>query len=362
MRNKLLFVLAGVGVLLGLMGAWYFGVRQPPQPPVFNPAQNPYKQGIYANGIIESAQGSGENVNIFPEVAGPVTKILVAEGQTVRAGTPLLIIDYAVQQATTIALKAQADAAGTLLEELKKQPRPEAFEVAKAQAESADASVRQASDQLAKQSESYRMDPRSVSKDALDTAQNTLRIAQANLAVARRQYDLTKAGAWVYDIRNQEKLYQSLEKQYEAANELLQKFTVRAPVDGIVMALQTSMGNYVSSQGGAYQSYTQASGPMIVMSNDQQFLGVRVYVDEILVHRLPKPENLTAQMQIRGTDVKIPLEFVRVQPYVSPKIELSDERQERVDLRVLPVLFRFRKPANLNLYPGQLVDVYINGT
>lgn len=119
MRNKFLFVLAGVGVLLGLMGAWYFGVRQPPQPPVFNPAQNPYKQGIYANGIIESAQGSGENVNIFPEVAGPVTKILVAEGQTVRAGTPLLIIDYAVQQATTVALKAQADAAGTLLEELK---------------------------------------------------------------------------------------------------------------------------------------------------------------------------------------------------------------------------------------------------
>lgn len=94
------------------------------------------------------------------------------------------------------------------------------------------------------------MDPRSVSKDALDTAQNTLRIAEANLAVARRQYDLTKAGAWVYDIRNQEKLYQSLEKQYEAANELLQKFTVRAPVDGIVMALQTSMGNYVSPQGG----------------------------------------------------------------------------------------------------------------
>lgn len=101
---------------------------------------------------------------------------------------------------------------------------------------------------------------------------------------------------------------------------------------------------------------------MIVMSNDQQYLGVRVYVDEILVHRLPKPENLSAQMQIRGTDVKMPLEFVRVQPYVSPKIELSDERQERVDLRVLPVLFKFRKPPSLNLYPGQLVDVYINGT
>ncbi len=49
---------------------------------------------------------------------------------------------------------------------------------------------------------------------------------------------------------------------------------------------------------------------------------------------------------------------MRVQPYVSPKIELSDERQEQVDLRVLPVIFRFRK-QDTPIYPGQEVDVYI---
>ena len=64
-------------------------------------------------------------------------------------------------------------------------------------------------------------------------------------------------------------------------------------------------------------------------------------------------------MSIRGSDVKVALGYVRVQPYVSPKIELSDERQERVDVRVLPVIFSFEKPKNLNLYPGELVDVYI---
>jgi hypothetical protein len=64
-------------------------------------------------------------------------------------------------------------------------------------------------------------------------------------------------------------------------------------------------------------------------------------------------------MSIRGTDInKVPLEFVRVQPYVSPKIELSNERQEQVDLRVLPVIFRFEK-KDAPVYPGQLVDVYI---
>jgi HlyD family secretion protein len=50
---------------------------------------------------------------------------------------------------------------------------------------------------------------------------------------------------------------------------------------------------------------------------------------------------------------------VRVQPFVSPKIELSDQRQELVDVRVLPIIFQLDRPANVNLYPGELVDVYI---
>ena len=68
---------------------------------------------------------------------------------------------------------------------------------------------------------------------------------------------------------------------------------------------------------------------------------------------------MTGRMFIRGTNTSVPLTFVRVQPYVSPKIELSDQRQERVDVRVLPVIFRFDPPPNIALYPGQLVDVYI---
>ncbi|MEW6317506.1 MAG: efflux RND transporter periplasmic adaptor subunit, partial [Pseudomonadota bacterium] len=78
------------------------------------------------------------------------------------------------------------------------------------------------------------------------------------------------------------------------------------------------------------------------------------------VHRLP-PGTVQARMFVRGTDVSVPLEFVRVQPYVSPKIQLSDQRAERVDVRVLPLLFRFKQPDKLAVYPGQLVDVYLQG-
>ncbi|MGA7748936.1 MAG: efflux RND transporter periplasmic adaptor subunit, partial [Gallionella sp.] len=82
-------------------------------------------------------------------------------------------------------------------------------------------------------------------------------------------------------------------------------------------------------------------------------------IDEILISRLPHLSQMHARMSIRGTNINIPLEYVREQPYVSPKIELSDQRTERVDVRVLPIIFRFAKPKDFTLYPGQLVDVYI---
>jgi HlyD family secretion protein len=109
---------------------------------------------------------------------------------------------------------------------------------------------------------------------------------------------------------------------------------------------------------GAYDSYTQAQDPVLILGPPQEYLAVRCFVDEILVSKLPTPSHIRAEMQIRGTDLKVPLEFVRIQPYVGPKIELSDERPEQVDVRVLPVIFRFQK-KDAPVYPGQDVDVYI---
>ena len=77
------------------------------------------------------------------------------------------------------------------------------------------------------------------------------------------------------------------------------------------------------------------------------------------MQRLPRASHLKAQMTIRGTTISEPLEFVRIEPYVSPKIQLSNERTERVDVRVLPVIFRFEKPKQSDIYLGQQVDVYI---
>jgi HlyD family secretion protein len=358
MRNRILFMASGLGLLLALVSAYLFSQQPSAQPPLFEPAANPYSHGIYSDGMIESDQAQGENINIYPEVPGPITRILVTEGQQVRKGDVLLAIDDSVQRATVEQLEAQADAAQATLRELKAEPRRETLAVSVAQVDNARATLKNARDQLEKQQHSYDIDPRSVSADSLDNARNAERIADTNFRVIERQYELTRAGAWVYDVQNAERSYTALQKAHQSSSALLAKYTLRAPADGVVLAVKSSVGSYVSPQG-AYDSYTQGFGPLLVMGLAQSHLQVRAYIDEILVHELPEPGRIRAEMFVRGTNARVPLTFVRIQPFISPKIELSDARAERVDLRVLPIIFRFEKPKDLNLYPGQQVDVYV---
>ncbi|HXZ48938.1 MAG TPA: biotin/lipoyl-binding protein [Usitatibacter sp.] len=358
MKHRLLFAAAILGVLAGIGSAVYYSLPRHAQPPVFSPPANPFASGIYANGIVESAQPSGSNVDIFAEVSAPVAAILVKEGATVSKGAPLVSLDDSVQRATVAQLEQQAAAARALLEELKAQPRAENLRIAEAQVAAATASYKSAEDQYDKQKRSFDIDPGSVSRDALDNASNAAQVARAALELARRQYELTRAGAWSYDIAQQEGQYRAFAASADAARALLAKYVIRAPTDGVVLAVNTAVGSYVSPQG-AYSSYTQSNGPVVVMGAPQEDLDVRVYVDEILVNRIPPEGQIRAEMAVRGTDVRIPLQFVRMQPYLAPKIQLSDQRQERVDVRVLPLIFRFGNTGKAKLYPGQLVDVYI---
>jgi HlyD family secretion protein len=353
MNKKWIFILSGVGVVAGCVAAYLFGIQPKALPPAFQPATNPYAQGIYANGMVESYQANGVNMSLYPEVAGRVVAIHVHEGQTVHAGDALLSLEDSVQRATASQQQAQAEAAGAQLAEIKAQPRPETLAVYKAQLDAAQASLKTAQDEYDKQKRSYSIDSRSVSRDALDSAENAMKVARANRDEAQRQYDLTRAGDWSYDIENQDKQYRALLQASQASNALLAKYTITAPADGVILSINAGLGDYVSASG-VYDPYTQGSNPVIMMGETQDYLGVRAYIDEILVSRLPAPDHIQAQMSVRGSDVKIPLEFVRVQPYISTKIELSDQRQERVDLRVLPVIFRFAKSADTNIYPGQL--------
>ncbi len=85
---------------------------------------------------------------------------------------------------------------------------------------------------------------------------------------------------------------------------------------------------------------------------------MRVDVDEQDSWRIQT--NLRASAYVRGrSDVAIPLTFARMEPYVIPKTSLTGSSTERVDTRVLQVIYTFRQPQDFRVYVGQQMDVYI---
>ncbi len=308
MKIKHLFIMAGAGILAGIISAIVYSEAHPIQPPVAV-SYNPYDNGVYATGIVESYQVNGSNVNIYPEVSGKVTRIFLKDGDVVNKDTPILAIDDSVQRGIV--------------------------DKDEAQVKSAQASLINSKDQLNKIRKSYKLNHQSVSLNDLDNAINAVKIAEENVKVAQGQYQSDKA--------------------------LLDKYVVKSSIDGTVLHIEAAVGAYVSPQG-SYDTYTQGMLPTVQMGVVTPYMQVRAYVDEILTPYLPTSSKLEATMFIRGLDNKsIPLEFSYLQPFTIPNIELSDQRNERVDVRVLPIIFKFKKPDDINIFAGQLVDVFIKG-
>jgi hypothetical protein len=89
-------------------------------------------------------------------------------------------------------------------------------------------------------------------------------------------------------------------------------------------------------------------------------LQLRADVDEDSAWRVRPGAAATAY--IKGTrENPIPLTFVRVEPYILPKKSLTGESTERVDTRVLQVIYTFDMQKT-PVYVGQQMDVFIDGT
>ena len=86
-------------------------------------------------------------------------------------------------------------------------------------------------------------------------------------------------------------------------------------------------------------------------------LCVRVDVDENDAWRVKAGGSATAFL--RGNrDIQTPLKFVRFEPYVIPKTSLTGDTTERVDTRVLQVIYSFER-GDLPIYAGQQMDIYV---
>jgi HlyD family secretion protein len=96
-----------------------------------------------------------------------------------------------------------------------------------------------------------------------------------------------------------------------------------------------------------------------VILGDIDKLHVRVDIDEYDIARLD-PEAAATAYPRGNLQERYPLDFVRVEPFVVPKKSLTGDTTERVDTRVLQVIYSFDPTGRPPLFVGQQVDVYID--
>jgi multidrug resistance efflux pump len=194
-------------------------------------------------------------------------------------------------------------------------------------------------------------DRRAVRQEDVERRRLNYQAAQARLDEAEKDLALIKAGTWSADLA----IAQANVDQAAAAvrqDEInIDRLTMRAPVDGIILQNKVRLGQY--AQAGIL------SDPLMVFGAGQG-LHVRADVDENDAWRVHPGSPALARL--RGNSrLSFPLEFVRFEPYVIPKQSLTGDVTERVDTRVLQVIYRFKDPRAA-VFDGQQLDIFIQTT
>lgn len=259
-------------------------------------------------GVIEP---SSELIEIGAQRAGLITAVNVQAGQQVSQGALLFTIDA-------------RDARAQLGE------REAAVRLAREQ-------IDQAQTELATANRLYRLyanvgDPRAVAEQQVIERRNARDQAAARLEVARAQ--LAQAQA-----------------QAASARTTLGLLQVRAPATATVLQVNTRVGQYATAGPGQGNQ-----DPLMVLGQTNP-LHVRIDVDENEIERL-EPGGAAIISPRGNAGRRVRAAFVRTEPLVRPKRSLTNSTQERVDIRVLQIIYALPAEAS-GFFVGQQVDAYL---
>lgn len=343
MRKWILPAVAVIGLCAGI---WMLSKGNPEVKKVklvAEPAQAPYPSYVAGTGLIESPT---TNVAVATNVSGVVREVFVQVGQQVRRGQPLFRLDDMVKQAEMTRQKVAVRQAELKLAKLELGTRPEEVASQQAQVSQARVQLEEARKQLALRTAV--LDARAISRDEVLQQESNVRQKEEQLKYAERQLQLLEAGSWKPDVEIARAELEAARTQLRQLEVDLERLLVRAPMDGEILQVNLHPGEFANAAGGGT--------PPLLMGNTQA-LHVRAEVDENDAWRVNSKGAAMAYPRGRR-DVALPLHFVRIEPYVSSKRNLTGESTERVDTRVLQVLYQFSSP-DLKLYVGQQMDVYI---
>jgi RND family efflux transporter MFP subunit len=306
MKNTILPLLALVSVSLGLISVVRSQpVRESTLPPAPPPARG-FRSTVAAVGLVET---STENISIGTPLSDVVTEVAAVVGRSVNAGDPLFRLDDRQRQADL-------------------ELRQSELRVAEAQEKVEAARLEDARQQLS--FVEHLRETGAVSKEevahrvsAVDTEKALVEEAKARISAAKAQIRVIHAQ--------------------------LERSVVRAPVDGQVLQVKIHPGEFAPAG--------VTSTPLVLLGRLRP-LHIRVDVDEHEAWRVRAEAKASAA--VRGNaDRKVSLTFVRFEPFVLPKKSLTGDSTERVDTRVLQVLYRVEE-EDPGLFVGQQMDVFID--
>jgi HlyD family secretion protein len=176
-------------------------------------------------------------------------------------------------------------------------------------------------------------------------------VAQYNLvksvddkrAVARDDFNRRKYGASLAKARIAE-----IQAQLAQAITTKERLTIKAPMDGEILSIDIRPGEFAAAGAIAI--------PLIRMG-DTSTLHVRVEIDEenaVKIH----PTSQAIGIKRGDAKTKIPLTFVRYEPFVRPKQNLAVAGQ-RVDTRVLQIIYALPE-ATKSVFVGEQMDIFID--
>jgi multidrug resistance efflux pump len=317
--------------------------RMPELPPPVQPAVSPFPNTVAGAGMVEPET---ENISVGSPVPGVVVEVLAKVGAKVKKGAPLFRLDDRQLKAQLVIRQAMLADAKAQLARLDQMPRKEELP-------QAEAKVLEAKADWENWEQQWSRGERLVTQDAMSEEEFIERKQQAmqareryNSAVAA--YDLLKAGAWEPDKRVAQAAVAQAAAEVQETQTDLDRLVVRSLVDGEVLQVNVRPGEFVGAPP------TQA---LVVLGNVTQ-LHVRVDVDEYDIPRFIADASARATLKGQPNEF-FPLRFVRVEPYVVPKKSLTGDNTERVDTRVLQVIYAI-ETGGKRLFVGQQLDVFID--
>jgi multidrug efflux pump subunit AcrA (membrane-fusion protein) len=347
LRYIVLPLLAAAGIALAVVVVNKQNQPVPPPAIPIEPNASPYIDRIAGVGTVEP---SSEVIKVGAPAGALVEHVAVAEGDHVAAGDVLFVLDR--REATARLGTAEADllVAESKLASLDAKPWPEDVERAQSRLEARIAALEDARGRLS------RLDAVGTNASVTANERPTL-IFQVSLfeaQVGEAKADLAQVKRGSYPEQRAEALASiALAKaRRDEAKTALDRLTVKSPLDATILNVAVRAGEYAPAG---------PQAPTLIALGSLDPLHLRVEIDELDAFRFEK--NAKAVAMLRGVVKRqFPLRFVRIVPQVQPKRTLTGDMGERMDTRVMQVIYAIEDPKDgkpLDLYTGQVLDVFI---